>query len=174
MDIWFTSDTHFSHANFLNFEDGKGKKIRPFETVEEMDETMIANWNSVVKDGDRVYHLGDVSFNKHKLTSIMPRLRGSKRLILGNHDDIKDYKLLDYFKKVSLWRLFKDHNFICTHVPLAHDQMRKASFNVHGHIHEKPEPSAQHICICVERTNYTPLHIDEITAEIGRRSLLAA
>lgn len=169
-NIFFTSDTHFSHANFLTFRDNAGECIRPFTSIEEMDETMIERWNSVVRDGDKVYHLGDLSFDKARLPAIMTRLRGSKRLILGNHDDIKRYDLCQYFKRIALWRIFKEHNFICTHVPLAMDQMRKVTFNVHGHIHEKPEPSANHICVCVERTNYTPLHLDQIVAEIARRS----
>lgn len=174
MNIWFISDTHFSHANFLTFRDESNQIIRPFNNSDEMDEHMIAKWNECVKDGDRVYHLGDVSFNKVRLPGIMARLRGSKRLILGNHDEIRDYKLLEYFKKVTLWRIFKEHNFVCTHIPLAQDQMRKVEFNVHGHIHQQPSPSSRHINICVEQTGYAPVHLDEILATIKDRVADAA
>lgn len=166
-NIWFISDTHFSHANILNFLDADGNKIRPFFLMEEMDEHIIEKWNDRVKDGDRVYHLGDVSFGKSRLPEIMGRLRGSKRLILGNHDEIKDYKLLDHFKKVTLWRIFKEHNFVCTHIPLSHDQMRKVEFNVHGHIHQNPSPSDRHICVCVEQTGYAPIHLDELLTRVS-------
>lgn len=167
-NIWFISDTHFSHANFLGFIDDNGKRIRPFSSVEEMDELMVDKWNELVKDGDRVYHLGDVSFGKSRLPEIMARLKGSKRLILGNHDEIKDFRLLEYFKKVTLWRIFKEHNFVCTHIPLALDQLRKVEFNVHGHIHQQPSPTPQHINICVEKTGYAPVHLDEILARTQR------
>lgn len=168
-DIWFISDTHFGHANFLTFQDVDGSVIRPFSSVEEMDEHMIERWNSVVRDGDKVYHLGDVCFDKPRFPEIMRRLKGSKRLILGNHDDIKRFRMYEHFKKIALWRIFKEHDFVCSHVPLPPEQFRKVGFNLHGHIHEKPETSPQHICVCVERTNYTPVHLDDIVAEISRR-----
>lgn len=170
-NIWFTSDTHFGHANFLTFQDVDGAVIRPFASVDEMDELIIERWNSVVRDGDKIYHLGDVCFNKSRFSDIMGRLKGSKRLILGNHDDIKRFRMYEHFKKIALWRIFKEHDFVASHVPLARDQFRKVGFNLHGHVHEKPEPSNRHICVCVERTDYTPVHMDEILAEIKRRGL---
>lgn len=166
-DLWFISDTHFGHANFLTFTKEDGHAVRPFSSVGEMDELMVQNWNERVRPGDKVYHLGDVCFGD---TAILARLHGSKRLVLGNHDDIKNAKLYAAFKKIQLWRLFKEHGFICSHIPLREDQMRKVAFNVHGHIHEKPSPTPNHICICVEQTNYAPVHLDEIKAMIAVRS----
>ena len=168
-NIWFVSDTHFGHENFLKFLDENEKLIRPFENVTVMDEYMIHQWNSVVRSGDRVYHLGDVAFNAKTLPEIMARLPGSKRLMLGNHDEPKEYKLDKYFKKIRLWRNFKAENFVCSHIPLREDQMRKVKFNVHGHIHEKKSPSLWHINVCVETNDYKPYHMDEILGIINKR-----
>ena len=67
-NIWLISDTHFGHENILNFIDSRtGLKVRPgFANVDEMDECMVENWNSVVKKGDKVWHLGDVMFGDTK------------------------------------------------------------------------------------------------------------
>ena len=51
---FYISDTHFSHANCLAFDN------RPFKTVEEMDAEMIRRWNAVVNNVDLVYILGDL------------------------------------------------------------------------------------------------------------------
>ncbi len=52
-NIWFVSDTHFGHGNVLKYCN------RPFSSTLEHDQQLIANWNSVVKENDTVYHLGD-------------------------------------------------------------------------------------------------------------------
>lgn len=67
--IYLTSDTHFSHANIIEYSK------RPFANVDEMDEALVNNWNKVVTPKDIVYHLGDVIFSKNH--SILRRLMGN-------------------------------------------------------------------------------------------------
>lgn len=167
---WFISDTHFFHANILKFVDKDGKPIRPFTSVEEMHETMVANWNSVVRDNDYVYHLGDVTFNYGKeFNTLMSRLRGRKRLILGNHDKIKGTDLMKWFEKVELWKGFKEHNFTASHFKLLKGSQRDGEFNLHGHTHQNVDPDPFYLNGCVEVRNYTPTNIDTIVEEIKQR-----
>lgn len=167
-NIWFISDTHFNHERFLSFNNDDGQKIRPFSTVEEMDETMIDNWNSVVKDGDKVYHLGDFTMSPKKVKQFADRLNGSKRLIIGNHDMLeRNSQYYDAFKKIALWRLFKEHEFIATHVPLKKSQMRHAIVNAHGHIHDRKMKSPIYFNCCVEHHSYTPIHIEVIKQHVA-------
>ena len=145
-------------------------KTRPFSTVEEMDEALMDNWNSVVKPGDKVYHLGDVTFgNKENyIKNIHKRLNGKKRLIVGNHDDVKF--LAPYFEKVMLWRMFPDWGLLMTHVPVHRSTLGEDRFdgkgmiNLHGHIHQNPSPEGPYKCVCVEQPhmNYTPMNIEEL------------
>ena len=115
-DIFFTSDTHFGHANtFLKFQNPDGSPMRPFTSVEEMDETMIARWNGIVTPQDKIYHLGDVAFgpNDH-FAKILRRLAGRKRLILGNHDKRTPKEYAEFFDDVYSSRLL-DH-ILFTHI----------------------------------------------------------
>lgn len=164
-NIFLTSDTHFNHENILNFTDGDGNKVRTFHDVHHMNEIMINNWNKIVHPGDKIYHLGDVYFgNQQRADEILSRLNGKKRLIVGNHDTIygKGNILQKHFEKIYMWRNFKEYNMVLTHVPIHESSFRKVEYNVHGHIHQQKSPTAQHICVCVEHTDYTPVHIEEV------------
>jgi calcineurin-like phosphoesterase family protein len=167
-DVWVISDTHFNHANILNFTKGDGSKVRDFESLDHMNQTMIDNWNSAVKPGDKVYHLGDVFFGpKEDFKKLWPRLNGKKRLVIGNHDDVLFMSGGGFFNKVMLWRRFE--HLLLTHVPVHPSTLIESRFegrqmvNVHGHIHSNKSPDGPYKCVCVEQTNYTPVHIEELT-----------
>lgn len=174
-NIWVTSDTHFNHENILTFTDKDGKSVRDFSSVQEMNQTLIDNWNSVVKPGDIVYHLGDVLFGLNKedwLAKNMNRLMGSKRLIFGNHDDPKYFVGGGYFKKTMMWRKFpRNLPVLLTHVPVHPSTLEEGRFkgqgilNVHGHIHQNDSPGDQYVNVSVEKTNYTPVNLEELLSK---------
>lgn len=84
--VFFTSDTHFGHNNIIKF------CYRPFESVSEMNEALIDNWNSTVRKDDFVFHLGDFAFGGSELwVNIAKKLNGNIILIKGNHD-FKNYR----------------------------------------------------------------------------------
>jgi calcineurin-like phosphoesterase family protein len=165
------ADTHWGHKNILSFLRDDGTPGRPgFSSVEEMDEIMIQNWNSVVKnDNDRVYHLGDVTFDYSKFCNeIAPRLKGQKRLIIGNHDKLKGTKLMDCFKRVEYWASIEDLGICMSHLPMMREQFRgKCTRNVHGHIHHRSMNSPIHACVSVEWTNCTPVNMEDIDKYFG-------
>ena len=79
--IFFTSDLHLGHENCIRLCN------RPFSSIEEMDETLIENWNRKITGKDTVYILGDLIYRSQKPPEeYLRRLRGKKHLILGNHD----------------------------------------------------------------------------------------
>lgn len=175
-DIWFISDTHFFHDNILKFTGDDGKRIRPeFETVDEMNWHMVECWNKVVKTQDKVWHLGDVSSKTTdkagEVSALLQKLNGHKRLVVGNHDNLKAPSLMNNFEKVELWKGFKDGNYLekaftCSHIPLMLSSLRDGKVNVHGHIHQNKMKEKGYINVCVEHRNYTPVHYDTILAEV--------
>lgn len=166
-DKWFISDTHFFHTNILKFVDGQGHRIRPFDSLEHMHEHMIERWNHYVKDNDYVYHLGDVTFRYHgAFNNLMKRLKGHKRLVVGNHDKIWNPALINNFDKAYTWRGFKEGNFTATHHPHRLDGLRDGAFNVHGHTHQNQLPDLHYINVCVEVRDYWPVNYDTILEEI--------
>lgn len=171
-DIWVISDTHLNHENILDFVDDQGVKVRPFGSVSEMNERILDRWNSVVKPGDIVYHLGDVAFgSKDDFKVLWPKFNGSKRLIVGNHDDIKWLSAGGFFKKVQMWRMFPEFGLVFSHVPLHPENKIKGNrhdgeffdmTNVHGHIHHNKSPEGGYINVSCEAVNYYPQNIEDL------------
>lgn len=173
-NIWLISDTHWGHSNIIKYCD------RPFSSVEEMNEKMFDNWNDTVKDGDIVYHLGDVYFGKgsygEEWAKRFRKLPGRKRLILGNHDNGKDMNLHDCFQKIVMWRMFPEFSLLLTHVPVHETTLGihvsenedecgaevRQLHNIHGHIHQNPSPTDRHTNVSVEWINYTPVNIETL------------
>ncbi len=178
-DLWFISDTHFNHKPLV---EGFGDlpPSRPFVSVEEMNEALIENWNSVVKKNDKVYHAGDVLFGHDKegwMDKHWSRLNGIKRLIIGNHDNTKMMLMNGYFPKADVWRIFKDSGILLSHVPVAEEILNEERFddvefiNVHGHTHGRmADYGSRHFCISAERINYTPVNMGELKSQ--RRKIL--
>ena len=87
-NVWCTSDTHFSHRNIITLSG------RPFITYDEPDidlhdETLIANFNSVIGPRDLLIHCGDVALGKIATSlPLVGLLNGYKVLIPGNHDRV--------------------------------------------------------------------------------------
>jgi calcineurin-like phosphoesterase family protein len=162
-NIFFISDTHFGHANILNFLKPDGTHLRNFESSEMMDEFMIEKWNSVVKPYDRVYHLGDVAMKKSSIATLA-RCNGHKRLIRGNHDifDIEEY--LPYFDNIYGSRVLD--KIIFTHIPIHPESLGRFTANAHGHIHASPTYGPRYYNLSVEAVNYTPISLEDLKKKI--------
>lgn len=170
-DIWISSDPHFRHKNILTFTDKPGgERIRPqFDTVEEMDEYILQMHNETVKPGDKWYCLGDVMMgDKEGFAAFFAKLHGSKRLTPGNHDDIKWLAAGGFFQKIQLWRVFREHGLVMTHVPVHPSSLLRPVetgepvINVHGHIHQNKSPIGPYVNLSMEAIGYRPVHIEEI------------
>ena len=134
---YFISDTHFYHANIIKFDQ------RPFKTLEEMHETIIRNWNGVVKSGDDVYILGDFCWKTaqdEEYQQLLKVLNGNKHLILGNHDPKNMTETQQKkFSSVSNFKEFTDnqqHVILCHYpMPFYKSSYGQTNWMLYGHVH---------------------------------------
>lgn len=157
--VFLISDTHFGHKNLINFKRADGSPLRPFSQVDEMNGTLIKNWNSVVSPEDKVYHLGDVTINVKSL-DLLYNLNGTKILIKGNHDiqSLKCY--LPHFKDIR--GSHELDGLLLTHIPVSETQKYRYRGNIHGHLHEKNLKDPWYYNVSVEQINYTPIPFETI------------
>lgn len=133
--IFYTADLHLGHVNIIRI------CKRPFSSIEQMNETLIENWNNVVIDDDTVYILGDFAYRSAvSMKPVLKKLKGRKHLILGNHDIawIKNIKTDEYFVSVSPMIEIMDGDMLITlcHYPmLSWHKMARGALLIHGHIH---------------------------------------
>lgn len=163
MKTFLIGDTHFDHKNVISYCD------RPFDDVEEMNETLIKNWNSVVKDSDIVIHMGDIALgNKTRTQEFVKRLKGRKWLIMGNHDNfsIESYYNMGFERVYDRPIIYKDF-YILSHKPMF---MTKDMpyVNIYAHIHNNSmfeDRTFNTWCVSAERINYTPVNIEDFKVE---------
>ena len=96
--VWITSDHHFNHTKIIEYCD------RPFDSTSDMNEYMIAKWNSVVRPDDMVLHLGDfaLGMNEEEVTALVSKLHGTITLVRGNHEF--DESQLVYSEEEEVYR----------------------------------------------------------------------
>lgn len=164
MTIFFTSDTHFDHQNIIRLCN------RPFETVEEMNETMVENWNKTVGKDDTVYHIGDFSWGGVTAAkAIFDRLNGQKHLIMGNHDEIKYMGKLDWvrimdYHELPIHSALFNNRIILFHYPIVEwNGYYRGAIHVHGHQHNiKAHQAINRVDVGVDANNFTPISIYDL------------
>lgn len=78
--IYFTSNQQFGRPSAIR------DFTRPFENVEEMNQSLIASWNSTVKLDDIVYVLGNFAWDPTTAEDIIKKLNGTIIFVQGEHD----------------------------------------------------------------------------------------
>lgn len=171
-EIFFTSDTHFGHTNIIKHCN------RPYTCKEEMDEDIVKKWNDRVSKNDIVYHLGDVTWYGPKGAEILGRLKGTKHLMLGNHDSLR--VIGNYFEDILDYKRLCPRNnlqLILMHYPIQSWHLKeRGSIHLHGHTHGNIDNTGLlRFDIGVDCCNMAPISLDEVLklaeAEIERREI---
>jgi calcineurin-like phosphoesterase family protein len=164
--VRFIADLHFGHVNMAI--------KRGFSTVEEHDEHIITQWNSVVNKRDVTYILGDITMEKKSSYPLLGRLNGVKHVVLGNHDRRQDVPhLLQHVENVAGMVQYK--GIMLTHVPIHPMELEyRFNKNIHGHIHDKVVMKMldgwevideRYFCVSCEQVDYKPKTLEELNIE---------
>ena len=185
---FFTSDTHFGHANIIKY------CARPFASTEEMDEVLIKNWNEKVPTDGLVYHLGDFAWGSiSRWEQIREQLNGEIILIYGNHDDhfLGNERMHKLFKEVTPQKKIWIGNtcIYMNHYPfLCFGGVYKgldAVWQLFGHVHSNPRSKEgldqKRLVNCfptqydvgVDNNNFITISFDEVSEIITNQQLLS-
>lgn len=176
--IYFISDIHFNHDR--EFVYGP----RGFKSIEEMNETIIKNWNETVTPDDQIYVLGDffLGTDEEFIRRTLWRLNGQIYLIYGNHDTPAKIKLYEktcglvhcegYATKIK----YKKREFYLSHYPtltagLEQDPNR-AVINLFGHTHSKEkfyEDRPYMYNVAADAHDNRPVSIDTIINDFNEK-----
>lgn len=139
--------------------------------IVKQDEAIINNWNSVISDGDDVYHLGDVTFSKDETTilNILDRLNGNIYLISGNHDQpvFNNKRVYNKFRWVKPYHeaYFGKIKVCMFHYPIHEwNGAHRGAWMLHGHthIHDDYDSSFKRCNVGIMNWNYTPVSMDQL------------
>ena len=145
MTIRYLADMHFDHDSIIAYDN------RPFDSVEEMNEALIANWNRVVTDPeDLTWILGDFcAGDAARWRELLSRLNGRKALILGNHDDpgvLNSETVRTQLEDVAEYREILDKErgdgavrVLCHYPILAFRDHYFGWYHLYGHVHSSYE-----------------------------------
>src|SRR4051794_11381362 len=162
-EVWFTSDNHFGHAG------ARGFYRRPFQSVVEMDQRMVENWNAVVQPEDEVWHLGDFAVRQppERVRWLLTALNGRKHLIAGNNDDAHVTSCAEWASVQSYMETVVDgRTLILCHYPFrTWRDMGKGAINLHGHSHGRLKPMPRQFDVGVDAWDFRPVTLAQVLGQ---------
>ena len=153
--IYYTSDSHFSHANIIRFTN------RPFTTEGEMNTKMLGELRSVEEAGGRIIHAGDIGMairTLHERYGTLLKHPARHVLVAGNHDRLRRPDLLAEMSKnfgniIGNEKTWLTNNIVVTDVLptrkvtvlVSHNPQENLpdfiDYNVYGHVHNNLDHS---------------------------------
>lgn len=184
-NVFFVSDTHFDHENIIRFSN------RPFKDAEEMNRTLITNWNNKVPPDGLVFHLGDFAWGGYpKWKTIREQLNGDIILIEGNHDrkNLTSAGKLLFADVVQQMRICIENRPVwLNHFPFlcysgTYRDFKGLEFMIFGHVHSGPYAGNSgkdfnrlsmlfptQYDAGVDNNNFTPISWKEVNEKIIRQ-----
>ena len=177
-NVFVTSDLHFGHDRQFLYGP------RGFNSIQEHDETVMKNWNEIVRPDDTVWVLGDLMLgdNAHGM-SCLNQLNGTLNVCLGNHDtDSRKFLYENTAWKIASVQYaavikYGKYHFYLSHYPAEttnfDDKPLARVYNLSGHTHLSTKfyrkyPNVYNVA--VDAHNNYPISIDQIIKDIEKRN----
>jgi len=139
---------------------------RPFDNIEDHDETIIDNHNSVVGVGDYFIHAGDFTLkSKHKAKEYLKRLNGKHIFLKGSHDYWmpRDSKMV-WEKKI------KGHFIVACHYCFrTWGKSHYDSWHLFGHSHGSLPSIGKSHDVGLDNNGYFPVSFDQIVKIMAKK-----
>lgn len=154
--IYVTSDFHFNDDHIIECERTQ------FATIEEHNKYIVDRYNSIVKDEDTVYILGDIGFGEfNKYKKYLKKLKGHKILIKGNHDWITEREAYEVgFEGFYDHPIYFNDHIILSHEPAREAYLNPYIINVHGHLHHNPISLKNYYNVNIGDNKYSLIPMD--------------
>lgn len=156
---------------------------RGFNSIYEMNDAIVTNWNNIIDMDDDIYVLGDLMLNDNDTgLNLLKSLKGKIHIIKGNHDTdtrIELYKECENVVEVvpAAFINYKGYHFFLTHFPcltsnLEKEYLRQATLNLFGHTHSKEKfyqdmPFMYNVAC--DAHNCTPVYIEDIIDDMLKK-----
>lgn len=177
---WFVSDPHAYHKNIIKYCQ------RPFASVYEMNEVLVANHNAVVSEKDDVYILGDLVWQARYEPALawVKRLNGRLHFIEGNHDQLARQMSQREPHLFASYQHYKEIRIDGQLIVLFHYPMRswhhaqKGAWHLYGHCHNLVPPLGKSVDVGVDNTgmivpgaSFRPVSFEELKAFMDQRPI---
>lgn len=160
---FITSDLHLNHTNIIKY------CKRPFLNTEDMNKTLIDNWNNTISNKDTVYFLGDLAYGRDSKSTDywLKQLNGKIIFIKGNHDKSDKIKFHEtYTLEYEGYKFFLSHE--PEQVPKDWDGWAICGHHHNNKLEEYPfiDKKNKRINISTELTKFRPVDMDDLIKKI--------
>lgn len=161
--VWFTADQHFGDERLIGYG-------RPFDSVKQMNDIIVENYNKLVGPDDIVFHLGDIVYDYSKASNFYSaaKLSGEKYLIRGNYDtndrDLTAFKIFykdNIVDKINL-DLSTNNGTFRFHLNHYPRNVSSERFTLCGHVHAGRKLWRNALNVGVDCWGFRPVSLEQV------------
>jgi calcineurin-like phosphoesterase family protein len=159
-DFYLTSDTWFGRPQIIEI----ANRLE-FQSIDDMNSTLIKNWNMKVKKKDVIFLLGNFAWDPITARKVLKKLNGTIFFVRGSQDKALEEVISEFpnasFLEDSITELI-DFDLVLSHYPLAvWNGKDSGTIHMHGHTvfsHKTNLQTEKRFNVCTDFWNYSPLN----------------